>query len=184
MADTPEWIKKARSGWKYYGQERPSFAKEPEEGEESVWDYPRPPALSKDDRLVQVYLGETLIAESKNAIRILETASPPTFYIPKSDVQMDLLNSGTGSSHCEWKGKATYWDISTPGKTIRQAGWSYEDPYEEFEKISGYLSFYPSKLRCMVNEERVKPQPGGFYGGWITSEIVGPVKGEGPETML
>lgn len=184
MAEAPEWIKKARSGWEYYGQKRPPFAKEPNEDQESVWDYPRPPALSEDDRLIQVYLDNTLIAESRKAIRVLETASPPTFYIPKEDVQMQYLNAASGSSHCEWKGKAQYWDVIAPENKAVKAAWSYEDPYKEFQQIAGYISFYPSKLKCMVDGEQVRPQPGGFYGGWVTSEIVGPVKGESPQTML
>ncbi|GAB5409287.1 MAG: hypothetical protein BalsKO_16520 [Balneolaceae bacterium] len=115
---------------------------------------------------------------------MLETASPPTFYLPPSDIKTEYLRKATGTSLCEWKGKAQYWDVLINDKVLEKAGWSYPDPFEEFANIKGYLSFYPSVLECFVNGERVKPQPGGFYGGWITSEIVGPVKGEIPEASL
>lgn len=184
MAKTPDWIRKAQNKWEYYGQKRPSFAEEPGKGEESVWDYPRPPAIAPDNREIIVRYEEIEIACTHRSVRILETASPPTFYIPPEDINMDLLQKVSGSSMCEWKGKAQYWDLVTNDQSINKAAWSYPDPFEEFEKIAGYLSFYPSAVDCFVNKEKVKPQPGGFYGGWITNEIVGPVKGEGAETML
>ncbi|MFN1835955.1 DUF427 domain-containing protein [Balneola sp. MJW-20] len=184
MAKIPEWLQQARNDWEYRGQKRPPFAKEPEPGQESVWDYPRPPAIAKDNRLVEVKFGDQIIARSSNTIRILETASPPAFYIPPADLNSGLLRRSSGSSLCEWKGKAVYWNIITEETVIDKAGWSYPDPFEEFESLTGYLSFYPSRVECFVDGEKVRPQPGGFYGGWITDEIVGPVKGEGPHTML
>lgn len=164
--------------WKYNGNERPPFADEPGPGKESVWDYPRPPKISQDGRTVEVKWNNQTIALTSDSVRVLETASPPTFYIPPKDVKTDLLKKTSGSSYCEWKGKATYWNITVDGKTIEKAAWSYEDPNPDFEKLAGYFSFYPGKVECYVDSERVKPQPGGFYGGWMTSEIVGPVKGE------
>lgn len=109
---------------------------------------------------------------------MLETASPPTFYIPPDDVRTDLLALGRGRSHCEWKGEATYWSLDHGGTQIESVGWSYQDPYPDFEPIRGFLGFYPSKVECYVEGERVRPQSGGFYGGWVTSDVVGPFKGD------
>jgi len=167
--------------WKYTGKERPSFAEAPLQGQESVWDYPRPPVLDPDSRHIVVKVGDTLLAETSRAIRVLETASAPAFYIPPQDIHKDHLRKAEGSSFCEWKGRATYWDVITPDAVIPKAGWSYHNPVERFKPIDGFYSFYPALVECFVDGERVKPQPGGFYGGWLTSEIAGPVKG-GPGT--
>lgn len=184
MAKVPEFIQRSRDRWEYRGQKRPSFAIPPLEGQESVWDYPRPPELKSDNRPILVASNGVLIAQTTNAIRILETASPPTVYIPQEDIRMEFLKKASGSSLCEWKGIATYWDVILPSQTFTKVGWSYTDPYEEFTEIAGYLSFYPSILECSIAGEKVLPQPGGFYGGWVTAEIVGPVKGEIPEASL
>lgn len=168
----------ARAQWIHRGSERPSWAIAPRDGQESVWDYPRPPRLDPDTRLVRVIHDGVLIAESQRAVRILETASPPTFYLPPGDVRTDLLERARGASICEWKGSASYWSLRVDDRTQPKVAWSYENPFPEFTSISGYLSFYPSKLECYVGEERVRPQAGDFYGGWITSEIVGPFKGD------
>lgn len=162
--------------WKYQGQTRPDFAVTPGAGQESVWDYPRPPRIALDARRVEVKSGGVLIASTTSALRILETASPPTFYLPLADVDMTKLVRVPGSSFCEWKGRAAYWALATDGSQ-RAVGWSYEQPLARFAAIAGALSFYPALLECTVNGERVRPQPGGFYGGWVTDEIVGPVKG-------
>jgi uncharacterized protein (DUF427 family) len=162
--------------WNYRGQKRPDFAETPEPGQESVWDYPRPPALARDERLVEVYHGDQMIASSKKTYRVLETASPPSFYIPPQDVQRELLDAAPGSSLCEWKGAAAYWRLASQPET-GVVGWSYPEPKPVFKKIRGFLSFYPAVLECYVAGERVRAQPGRFYGGWITSEIVGPFKG-------
>ncbi len=164
--------------WKYKGDTRPPFAREPKEGEESVWDYPRPPKLAPDSRLVTVKTGDIIIAKTNRAIRVLETASPPAFYISPEDVAEEFLQQAPGSSFCEWKGKATYWNVITDGKKIEKAAWSYNHPNKPFKLVTGYYSFYPSLVDCFVEDEKVKPQPGGFYGGWVTSEISGPMKGE------
>ena len=164
--------------WKYTGNKRPHFAIEPEEGEESVWDYPRPPKTDPDSRLVVVKSGDMIIAETSRAIRVLETASPPTFYIPPEDVDENLLEKASCTSYCEWKGSATYWNIVLNGQSLNKAAWSYHNPSLRFNSIDGYYSFYPGRIPCFVDGERVKPQPGQFYGGWVTSEIVGPIKGE------
>ena len=160
--------------WTYRGQERPSFAEHPGTGKESVWDYPRPPRIELDTRQVVVRQGQRLLAESQRAVRVLETASPPTFYIPPEDVRGELLEPCPGRSHCEWKGAARYWRIK--GASSAQA-WSYPEPTASFHIIAGYFSFYPALVECYVDGERARPQPGQFYGGWVTDEIVGPFKG-------
>lgn len=163
--------------WKYRGHERPDFAAVPGPGQESVWDYPRPPKLSVNSRLVEVYYDDHVVATSRQTYRVLETASPPSFYIPPKDVNWGLLIAAPGSSVCEWKGAAKHWTLSSNPKA-GAVGWSYSDPTPAFKKIRGYISFYPATLACYVAGERVRAQPGRFYGGWITSEIVGPFKGE------
>lgn len=164
--------------WKYKGDIRPPFAHKPKKNEESVWDYPRPPVLKPDSRLVTVKAGETVIAKTSSAIRVLETASPPTFYISPKDVTKEYLEKAPGSSFCEWKGKATYWNVIINGWEIPKAAWSYNNPSSQFEPIDGWYSFYPALVNCFVDGVKVEPQPGGFYGGWVTPEIVGPMKGE------
>jgi uncharacterized protein (DUF427 family) len=163
--------------WQYRGRERPTFAEKPEAGQESVWDYPRPPAIVADQRRVEVRLGDSVIADSRQNYRILETASPPTFYIPPQRIRIELLEPCSGNSICEWKGMAQYWALKIPQRSLQPIGWSYPNPTPQFEAIAGYFSFYPARLECFVDGERVQPQAGEFYGGWITSEIVGPFKG-------
>lgn len=179
MSETPHWARKRRSGWRWDGSERPGFAEEPGPGEESVWDYPRPPRIEEDEREVIVRRQDLLVARTTDALRVLETASPPAFYLPPGDVRTDLLEPAAGSSRCEWKGEARYWSLRTPGgELVERVAWSYPDPLPGYEALRRHLSFYPGRIECRVAGERVRPQPGGFYGGWITSEIVGPVKGE------
>jgi uncharacterized protein (DUF427 family) len=164
--------------WKHRGQNRPAFAIEPGPGQESVWDYPRPPRLVPDRRLVEVRAGELTVARSTRAVRVLETASPPTFYLPREDVRTDLLRPAPGSSFCEWKGRAGYFDLVVGETVIERAAWTYERPFEAFSGIASHVSFYPGRVACSVDGERVRAQAGGFYGGWITDEILGPYKGE------
>ncbi|HEV7203998.1 MAG TPA: DUF427 domain-containing protein [Jatrophihabitans sp.] len=147
---------------------------EPGPGQESVWDYPRPPACVPSERHVVVRVGDTVVADTRAAFRVLETSHPPTWYIPRGDVvEAAIAPSRTRSTWCEWKGAATYWDVLG----IEGAAWSYERPTPGFTAIAGHLTFYPSRFACYVDDERVRPQEGGFYGGWITSDVVGPFKG-------
>lgn len=169
---------RARAQWRFRGSGRPEWAVEPGPGQESVWDYPRPPRLDADCRTVRVEQGDIVVAETRSAVRVLETASPPTIYIPPQDVRTDLLVRAPGASMCEWKGSATYWSLQIDGCTTRNAAWSYESPFPDFAEIQGYFSFYPSKVACYVDGQRVSAQLGGFYGGWVTPEIVGPFKGQ------
>lgn len=165
--------------WKHTGKVRPPFALVPERGQVSVWDFPRPPVLVEDARRVVVRCGARRIADTVRAVRVLETASAPTFYMAPADIDLALLVQAPGGSFCEWKGRATYWSVSVPGMPLAEAvAWSYPDPTPAFAAIAGWFSFYPGRLHCEVDGEPVRAQPGGFYGGWVTDEIVGPIKGE------
>jgi uncharacterized protein (DUF427 family) len=166
--------------WRYSGQKRPDFAQTPGPGQESVWDYPRPPVIVPDDRLVEVRHGPIRIASSNRARRVLETASPPTIYLPPQDIDWNLLRPVDGRSVCEWKGVAEYWGLKSD-PAADAVGWRYPNPTAAFKKIRDYVCFYPARLDCFIDGEQVRAQVGGFYGGWVTDEIVGPFKGE-PET--
>jgi uncharacterized protein (DUF427 family) len=122
--------------------------------------------------------GGVVIADSERAYRVLETASPPTFYVPPEDVLEGALVPAEGKSLCEWKGVARYWSLRSGDGLVEQAAWSYPDPFPEFELLRAHLAFYPARVECRVDRHRVTPQPGGFYGGWVTPEVVGPFKGE------
>ncbi|MEN8175382.1 MAG: DUF427 domain-containing protein [Pseudomonadota bacterium] len=177
-------LHKRRAGWKYHGQARPVFADIPGPGQESVWDYPRPPALVRDKRLVEVRAGGLLLARSARAVRVLETGSPPTIYLPREDADLNLLQRTKAQSFCEWKGEAGYFDLVTAETRLEKVAWSYEQPFPAFTGIAGYLSFYPQRVECFVDGERVRPQAGGYYGGWVTDEVVGPYKGQpGTESL-
>ncbi len=164
-----------RASWELRGQVRPAFAREPGPGQESVWDYPRPPRVEPDGRRVSVCSGTRRIGETRRAIRVLETASPPTFYLPPEDVETSLLVESGRVTHCEWKGEAVDLDLRGGPPSV---GWRYARTYAEFAPYRNWVAFYPGRVECFVDDERVRPQPGGYYGGWMTDEIVGPVKGE------
>jgi len=172
-----KWVRQARDKWEFRGKEKPLIAIKPSTGQESVWDYPRPPKLEIDNRLIMVSVNGKVIAESRSTFRALETASPPTFYIPPKDVDKTSLTLGAQYSLCEWKGVAQYWNVNINNLAIESAAWYYLDPYPGFESIAGYFSFYPHRLSCYIDGELVRPQPGKLYGGWITNEIIGPFKG-------
>ena len=177
MSGFSDAIRQAREKWHYRGQVRPPFAEATAAGQESVWDYPRPPRIESDSRSVVVAWQGQTIAETNRALRVLETASPPTFYLPPEDVRTDLLRSAPGGSICEWKGQARYWSVVLGDDQIDHAAWSYDQPFENCREIAGCFSFYPGKLDCYVDGVRATPQPGGLYGGWITPDVVGPFKG-------
>lgn len=164
--------------WNFRGTSRPDFAETPGPGQESVWDYPRPPALAPDPRRVVVRAGALVIADTHRAMRVLETASPPTFYLPPEDVRTDWLESAEGASFCEWKGEARYWTLVHGPSRRERVAWTYPRPRPEFAAIANWFAFYPARVECSVGGEPVRPQGGGFYGGWVTDEIVGPWKGE------
>lgn len=177
MQPQPDEIWAARAKWHYRGQKCPSWAPQPSPGQESVWEYPRPPRLMPDPRYVIVRVKGKVLADSSSTVRVLETASPPAFYLPPEDVELSRLILTEISSVCEWKGIAQYWALQEAENAREPVAWAYPHPYPEFEALAGYLSFYPGRVECYVNQERVIPQPGGLYGGWITREIIGPCKG-------
>jgi uncharacterized protein (DUF427 family) len=145
---------------------------------ESVWDYPRPPRLEPTvERLRVMFAGET-IADTIQGHRILETSHPPVYYIPSTDIAQRFIEEAPGSSWCEFKGHARYWSITVGDRRSYKAAWSYSSPSVGFEAITGHLAFYASRVdECWVEDELVQAQEGDFYGGWITSRIVGPFKG-------
>ena len=150
----------------------------PGPGQESVWDYPRPPRLEKFDGHIRIIFNDQDIAESVRAFRILETSHPPTFYIPERDFRPGVLEKVPGTTCCEWKGSAHYYDIVVGEKSAVKAAWGYATPNQRFASIKHHVSVYPGLMdSCFVNEEKVQAQEGDFYGGWITSMIVGPFKG-------
>ena len=175
--DLPDWVARARNKWTNTGAARPAFAVEPGPGQESVWDYPRPPAFVPDARLVQVTTRDGApIAETSNALRVLETSQAPAFYLPPDAVVPGSLVTTRGSSLCEWKGEAEY--VALTGGSGAPIGWRYPRPFPEFESWAGCVSFYPDRVTCRGDGELVRPMAGGFYGGWITDDVVGPFKGE------
>ncbi len=152
---------------------------QPEPGQESVWDYPRPPALELTTKLVRVEFGGVTIAETRNAQRVLETSHPPVYYIPPEDVRLEYFQPVARSTFCEWKGAASYYGLLVNESHLEIAAWYYPEPTPRFETICNYVAFYPSLMdACYVDGERVQSQPGDFYGGWITQDIVGPFKGD------
>ena len=178
MSLDSEATRRARAMWRYVGDERPAFAVTPGPGQESVWDYPRPPRIEIDPREVVVVLGGIEIARTRRALRVLETASPPTFYLPWADVHHAHFEPAPGASLCEWKGQARYWTITAGDQRREAAAWSYAEPRPGAEPLRDHVSLYPGRLSCFVAGVPVQAQPGRFYGGWITPELVGPFKGE------
>jgi uncharacterized protein (DUF427 family) len=155
---------------------------EPGPGQESVWDYPRPPRLERSAEHLVVELAGTVLADTRRALRVLETSQPPAYYFPPEDVATDLLRPSTNRSFCEWKGLARYHSIVVGDRVATDAAWSYDRPVDAYAALAGHLAFYPSRVdRCSVDGEIALANEGAFYGGWITARIVGPFKG-GPGT--
>ncbi len=150
----------------------------PGPGQESVWDYPRPPRLAAEPARIRVLLDGETVADTRRALRVLETSHPPVYYLPPDDVRMDLLEEAAERSYCEWKGEARYYTLRHRVHVLRNVAWSYPDPTPAFRGLAGHVAFYLEPLVGMVADERARPQPGRFYGGWVTSSIVGPFKGE------
>lgn len=177
MTTISDALRARREQWRWRGQERPDFAALPEPGQESVWDYPRPPRIVADTRQIVIRWGSVEVARTRAALRILETSHPPSFYLPWNDVARQLLQPGAGSSSCEWKGPARYWSLVDASRQLRNVAWSYPNPLPGAEILANFVAFYPAALDCSVDGAAVSPQPGGFYGGWITPELAGPFKG-------
>lgn len=151
----------------------------PGPGQESVWDYPRPPRVEPNRRHLVVEFAGQVVAETHQGLRVLETSHPPTFYIPLDEVRRDALQASTRQTFCEYKGWASYWSLRVSGRVSENAAWYYLHPSPGYEALRDTVAFYPSRAAaCYVDGERVKAQPGDFYGGWITPDVVGPFKGE------
>ena len=151
---------------------------EPTVGQRSVWDFPRPPLLEPISRRVRIEFGGRMIADSTRSLWLLETSHPPVYYVPPDDVDLECFQPTEQSSFCEFKGMARYYDIHVGARCSANAAWSYDSPSVRYAALKGYLAFYAQEVdACFVDDEKVIPQPGMFYGGWITSDIVGPFKG-------
>jgi len=145
---------------------------------ESVWDYPKPPKVEDTAKSVKIVFNEVVIAETTHAKRVLQTGHPPVYYIPRQDIHMEYLTSTTKTSTCEFKGKAFYYDLKVGTKSVSNVGWSYPEPTKGYESIKDYVAFYPKPMdACYVDGERVTPEPGEYFGGWVTKDIVGPFEG-------
>ncbi|WP_109211701.1 MULTISPECIES: DUF427 domain-containing protein [Microbacterium] len=147
-------------------------------GQESVWDYPRPPRIEKIARRVRIELGGETIVDTGDVVRVLETSHPPVYYLPIADFAAGALSRGEGASFCEFKGGATYFDVRGGAELRPRAGWTYPAPAAGFEALTGRVAVYARLMdRCTIDDVEVVPQPGRFYGGWITPDIAGPFKG-------
>ena len=155
----------------------------PGPGQESVWDYPRPPRVEQSNKHIRVIFNGVVIADTHRAQRILETSHPPVYYIPPEDVKMEYFTPTSRHTYCEFKGQASYYTIRVGNQNIPNGAWYYPKPSRGYESITNYIAVYPSQMdACYVDDEKVQPQEGDFYGGWITKDIVGPFKG-GAGTM-
>lgn len=147
-------------------------------GQESVWRYPRPAIAEPSDRHIRIEHHVVLVADTRAAVRTLETSHPPTWYLPPAGLTPGLLRRSERRSFCEWKGHAVYWHLVVGDQELRDVAWSYPEPTPDFAVLRDHVAFYAAPLdRCTVDCEQVRPQPGGFYGGWITSDLAGPFKG-------
>jgi uncharacterized protein (DUF427 family) len=145
---------------------------------ESVWDYPRPPRLEPTPRRIRVVFAGITIADTGRALRILETSHPPTYYVPPGDVKMELLERTARRTFCEYKGAALYFNLRVGDRVSEDCAWAYPEPARPYNALRDHLAFFAGRVdECWVDDERAQPQPGGFYGGWITSELEGPFKG-------
>lgn len=171
-------LERARAQWRWRGKDRPAFAVAPNPEQVSVWDFPRPPALVRDEREVVVRWGQTRVARTHGAWAVRETSHPPTFYLPLADVDTSLLRPAGEGSFCEWKGPALYWDLVDGARLLPKVAWSYPQPLAGAEPLADCIAFYAHHLDCSVDGALVTAQPGGIYGGWITPDLAGPFKGE------
>lgn len=156
---------------------RPHPVPAPGPGQESVWDYPRPPRLEFSSRRVLVRLAGATLARSLRPLRVCETAGPPVYYVPLRDVRPGVLQATERETFCEWKGVARYWNAVVGAVCVPFAAWSYPRPDAPYEALQGAVAFYPGRVTCLLDGERVRPQPGDFYGGWVSDDVVGPFKG-------
>lgn len=178
MAGSPDPYQQQREKWRAFPRTRPAGIVLPGPGQESVWDYPRPPRVDRVVARVRVELEGRTVADTTRALRVCETASPPVYYIPPADIEMAHMEPSVRTSFCEWKGLASYWSVRVGSREVKDAAWSYPDPDPGFEDIRDYIAFYPRRMdACWVDQDQVTPQPGFYYGGWVTPDLVGPFKG-------
>ena len=160
-------------------RQRPERIVTPGPGQESVWDYPRPPIVEPVTSRLQVWFAGMLLAETERGLRVLETSSPPVYYFPPEHVRTQFLRRMIHTTLCEWKGIATYWNLEVRGRRQEAAAWSYMTPDDGYKPIEGRFAFYAGVVdACYVGDERVVPQAGDYYGGWVTANIAGPFKGD------
>ena len=158
---------------------RPPDPLPPGPGQESAWDYPRPPRVEAVRSQVEVIFGGSTIAVTLAPLRVLETSHPPVYYLPPDCIVPGALVESDRTTWCEFKGVASYLTVANRGERAVDAAWTYRRPSSGYEALAGYVAFYPGRMEaCLVDGEMVVPQPGGFYGGWVTSRVVGPFKGE------
>jgi uncharacterized protein (DUF427 family) len=170
--------RRERDRWRNFPRQRPRHVETPGPGQESVWDYPRPPRVEPERRIVRIEFAGEVIAESDRALRVLETSSPPTLYVPDADLRSDLLVANDRETLCEWKGLACYWSLVLGDRGSPNAAWGYPDPDPHYAELLGHRAFFPGRVdACFLGGEPVRAQTGGFYGGWITSDLAGPFKG-------
>lgn len=179
MAKRTHSIEDDVARWNALRRFRPKNIPRPGPGQESVWDYPRPPRLETVAEPVRIEHLNIELARTDRALRVCETASPPTYYLPLSGIKSESLRPVGGHSYCEWKGSAVYFDVTLGSVLLPRVAWGYPDPLEPYEALKGHIAFYVSPFdRCTVGEAVAQPQPGGFYGGWVLPSMVGPFKGE------
>jgi uncharacterized protein (DUF427 family) len=178
VLELTEEVQRHRAKWRYRGDERPAFAEPVAAGEESAWDFPRPPRCEPVTAELRVVHADRPLASTRRGVRILETAGAPTYYFPPEDVDSTLLVDLPSQSLCEWKGLATSFALSELPGASRAIGWRYESTFPEFVSIRAWSAFYPGLLACFIGTEQVQAQPGGYYGGWVSANLKGPIKGE------
>lgn len=167
-----------RVKWRNFPRVRPPNILVPGPGQESVWDYPRPPRVEPVAHRVRVELAGHVVVETYRALRVCETSSPPVYYAPSEDIAPGCLEPSARTSFCEWKGVARYWSVRVGDRLAKDAAWSYPAPDPGYEAIKDYVAFYPRRMdACFVGAQRVESQPGFYYGGWVTPELVGPFRG-------
>ncbi len=166
-------------GWAFDGRKRPAFAHTPGPGQRSVWDFPRPPALVPEMRRGRVTVQDTVLADSNALLALCETASPPTYYFPSEAIAWGALVLLIHQSVCEWKGLARYFGLAA-WPEVGAVAWTYEQAAAPYDALRGAVAFYArDPLHCVLGDEVVRPQPGSYYGGWVTAELVGPFKDDG-----
>ena len=168
MSRNPQDLERERRKWRSFPRRRPDRIETPGPGQESVWDYPRPPRVEQTSRPVRVEFGGIVLAKSERALRVLETSSPPVYYIPQADVRMEFLVPDAGTTFCEWKGLALYWSVRVGERLAERAAWSYPTPDPGYACIRDCVAFYPGMMdACYLGNERVQAQPGQYYVGGL-----------------